>query len=321
MSVETIEEALNDKINEQSSESENESNQSEHSEENTEEVQEATEEWQPDYNYSIKSEQREFDDWIRPAIKDADTEAYVRELYTRAYGLDHVKTNLESERERAENLERQIHDYKHEVDVAHKSVDGLKRLAKEDFASFAHITGLDDQTILNYANNRLDYREKPEYERRQIDTDMERRTQAYTSNLEIENLRRQNEQLMQRQHNQSLAQAMSVPEISDFEKEFDGRMGEGAFRQHVNNYGSAQYRQTQQYVEPAIAVQSVYSQFKPLFIDKLDSINKGETTKQTKPPTNLGTGRTSSVVKKRLKSLNDLRKRANELAKEEGYAG
>ena len=290
-------------------------------EETHEEQEPVQQEWQPDYKYSIKSEDHEFDEFIRPAIKDPETEKQVRELYTRAYGLDHVKANLEQERERARQFEEQTNTFKSEAELAKQGIEGLKKLAKEDFASFAHLAGIEDNTILNYANNRLDYREKPEHERRMIDSDMERRTQSYQNNIEMENLRRQNIALMQHQHQTKLSQAMAVPEIAEFEKAFNSKMGEGAFRQHVNNYGSMQYKSTQQYVEPSIAVQQIYSQFKPLFMDKLEQVNKQGTNTTTKPPTNLGPGRTSSVVTKRLKSLADLRKRANELAKAEGYGG
>ena len=314
-----IEERLQETIEEQSDEITEESNE----EVQSEEVQEQhSEEWNPNYTYKANNQEHEFDEWIRPIVKDAETESQVRELYSRARGLENVKGHLQREMDRSSKLEQEIISYKQEADLARQGVEGLKKLAKDDFASFAHLTGLDDQTILGYANARLDYKEKPDYERRQIDQDMERRSQSYQSNVEVENLRRQNHQLMQQQHQSRLVEAMSNPEIGEFQKVFDERMGEGAFRQHVNNYGSSQYRATQQYVEPQVAVQHVYAQFKPLFIEKLETINeKGSKNKVTKPPTNLGAGRTSSVVTKRVKRLSDLRKKANELAKAEGYGG
>ncbi|GAG39911.1 unnamed protein product, partial [marine sediment metagenome] len=48
-------------------------------------------EYEPNFNYSVKSESHEFDEWIRPLVKDTESEEHVRQLYTRAKGLDHVK--------------------------------------------------------------------------------------------------------------------------------------------------------------------------------------------------------------------------------------
>jgi len=62
-----------------------------------------------------------------------------------------------------------------------------------------------------------------------------------------------------------------------------------------------------------VAVQAIYSQFKPLFTDRLEEINKTETI--TKPPTNLGAGKAGTVVKRKVKSLKDLHKIANEIAR------
>jgi hypothetical protein len=322
MSVETIEEALNEKINEQSGDDSSQGNE-ESITQTEEQSHEENNEWQPDFSYSIKDEKHEFDEWIRPSITDAEKESQIRELYTRAQGLDHVKSNLEQERERIKELQRREEELKYQAETYKTGVDGLKELAKTDFPSFAHLAGIDDQTILTYANQRLDYKEKPEHERKMIDEDMNRRTQSYQSHLEVENLRRQNDQLMRDRHTQSMSVALAQPEIETFRKAFDSRMGEGSFMQHVNDYGSTQFRTTQRYVEPTVAIQHVYSQFKPLFVDKLEEINKaGDKSKNIqKPPTNLGTGRTTSVVKKRVKRLSDLRKVANELARHEanGY--
>ena len=276
-------------------------------------------EYIPNYKYNVKDQEYEFDEFIRPTINDPEIENQVRELYTRAKGLDTVKSRFEETKNKLSNLELEIQRYKEENEFAKQGIEGLKRLAVEDFPSFAHIAGIDDKTILSYANRRLDYQEKPEHERIEYDREMSARASQYTQAMELEKLRRQNESIMRAQHERDMSQALSMPEISQFQSVFDKRMGkEGSFIDYVRQHGSNEYKRTKQYVPPLVAVQSVYNQFKPLFIDALNDFSKKEEANSgasKKPPKNLGPGRNSTPVNKKYKSLEDLRKRANELSR------
>ena len=281
-----------------------------------------TQEWEPNYSYSVRDDQFEFDEWARPFIKDAETEENMRQLYTKAGGLDRVKQSLEKTSTELTTAQQEALRHKEEAELARKGYDNMANLAKEDFAAFAGLVGLDDKTILNYANQRLDYREKPEWERQQIDRDVELRTKSYESQVQTEMLRKENERLMRVQHEEKFSQALNQPEIKAFAEKFDGRLGKGSFEQHVKEYGSNEFRTNKRYVEPMISAQQVYAKWRPLFEDALDKVNKEETktsaTTIPKAPTNLGEGRAGSVVRKRIKSIDDLRKISNELARKRG---
>ena len=283
-------------------------------ENNKEEVQETpAEEYTPDYGYSVRDEKFEFDEWIRPAVTSKEQEDAIRDMYTKARGLEGVQQNFEKTNTRLKEIEEQSTRYKEESEYATQGLEGLKKLAKDDFSSFAHIVGINDDSIMKYATQRLDYKDKPEYERQELDRERSNRAQSYERNIEMDNLRRQNEKLVFDRHKAKMEEAYRPPEIASFRAEFDKRMGEGAFEQNVKNYGSQQYQINKQYVEPMVAVQTIYSQFKPLFTDRLEEINKTETI--TKPPTNLGAGKAGTVVKRKVKSLKDLHKIANEIAR------
>lgn len=279
-------------------------------------------EYSPNYTYRFRNEDLEFDEFIKPVINSPEIEEQIRELYTRAKGLDNVKTRFEETKQRMADLELEAQRYKEENEFATQGIEGLKKLALEDFPSFAHIIGLDDKTVLSYANRRLDYQEKPEHERAEIDRETSSRASQYTQTLELEKLRRQNEGLMRAQHDKEMSQALSMPEISKFQTVFDKRMGkEGTFQDYVRQHGSNEYKRTQKYVPPLVAVQSVYNQFKPLFMDALDEVSKKEeANSKKKAPRNLGPGRSTTPVNKKYKSLDDLRKRANELARSQARA-
>lgn len=285
-------------------------------------VEEQQQEWEPNYSYSVVDEQREFDEWARPFIKDAETEEHMRQLYTKAGGLDRVKANLERTSTELSSAQQETARHREEAELARKGYDNMTNLAKEDFAAFAGLVGLDDKTILNYANQRLDYREKPEWERQQIDRDVELRTKSYESNVQTEMLRKENERLLRVQHDEKFSRALLQPEIKSFADKFDARLGKGSFAQHVKEYGSNEFRVNKRYVEPMISAQQVYAKWRPLFEDALNDVNKKETqtnaTTIPKAPTNLGEGRAGSVVRKKIKSIDDLRKISNELARKRG---
>lgn len=283
-----------------------------------------SEDWQPNFKYIVHDDELEFDELVRPAITNPEIEKHIRDLYTKANGIDVIKSKYDDSLRQIEDVRAESQRYQAEAQEALQGIEGLKKLALEDFQSFAHIVGLDDNTVLKYASNRIDYREKPEDERKRIDRDIESRATSYGRDLEFERLRKQNSDLMQRQHEDAMNAAYALPEISKFEKAFDAKLGkQGAFREHVRQYGSTQYKTNNTYVKPLDAVQAVYAQYKPLFGDAIDSAienqnatsNKGKAG--SKPARNLGPGRNATMVAKRIKSLDDLRKRANELARNE----
>lgn len=277
-------------------------------------------EWKPNLTYRRDKEEIAFDEWLQPVVTSPEIENQIRELYTRANGFDSYKSRLEESQRKIDNLALESQRLKDESEYARQGIEGLKKLALEDFPSFAHLVGLDDEKILGYATRRLDYQEKSPAERKLIDDEIAQRVNSYSRSAEAENLRRQNTALMQQQHEAEMTQALSIPEISRFEIEFDKRLGkEGAFKDHVRQYGSSQYQASKRYIKPLEAVQAVYQQYKPLFADALEeAINKNATKNDqkagSKPPKNLGAGRNTTIVTKRIKSIADLRKRADELA-------
>lgn len=273
----------------------------------------------PNFAFSVRNESKEFDDFIKPFIDSKEKEDQIRELYTRAHGLDSVKSRYEESQQKIADLELERQRIAEERELATNALEGMKKLAKDDFKSLAHMLGVDDTTILGYAQHRLDYAEKPEHERRQIDLELEQRVGGYQRNVDIARLQRENQKLLAENHRRDMESAMSLPEISAFEKVFDSRLGKvGAFREHVQKHGSDEFRRSQKYIPPLVAAQTVYQQFKPLFADALETVSqKTEVTKGAgkKAPRNLGAGRNASEVGKKIKSLADLRKLSNEIAR------
>lgn len=115
---------------------------------------EAVEEYTPNFSYSVRDEEFEFNEALRDAVKSKEVEEHLRELYTKSKGLDGYK-------ERYTDLEQQ----------ASALVGGyqtLKQLRDSgDIRGLLGALNVDSDTILDYANAILDERELPE-EHRQL---------------------------------------------------------------------------------------------------------------------------------------------------------
>lgn len=120
-----------------------------------------------DLTYKVKDEVREFDSRFKDVVRDKETEEYIRDLYTRADGLDGYK----------EKLSARETEYQTLYDHAKGLTDGYARLKemrdKRDYAGLQKALGLDDEYITEWGVNRLDYQELPEETRQLMEKNKE----------------------------------------------------------------------------------------------------------------------------------------------------
>ena len=120
-----------------------------------EEVTEDAPEYSPNYEYSVKDKTLEFDSRLRDSIKSKEDEDYIRDLYTRADGLESYKT-------KSAELESQTQSL----------VGGYKTLQdfrdKGDMRGLQKALGLTDDAILDFASTLLDEDELPEDQKQML---------------------------------------------------------------------------------------------------------------------------------------------------------
>lgn len=115
--------------------------------------------FQPTYTYTVKDEEREFDERLRNVIKDKETEEYVRDLYTKADGLETYK----------EKFSKRDSEYGELYTRAEALTGGYHKLQtardKKDFAGLQKALGLDDDFIVQWGLSRVEEAEMPEEQR------------------------------------------------------------------------------------------------------------------------------------------------------------
>lgn len=270
--------------------------------------------YQPNYSFKVLDQELEFDERVKSAIKDKESEDYFRDLYTKAHGLDSYKTKLESKSSEAEQFQNQYSTVSGEYEKLRDGVEQLGNLSQKDFTTFQKYMNIPDDQILKRAQQIISLKDRPESERTQIDDLYRGRVEGFRTQSEMQNLQQQNQQLMERQHQFELNQALSQQNIVSFQSEFDKKLGAGAFMKHVENYGRSETEMRKSYVAPLEAVSAVYKIYKDLFTSNADNLQQSQrNAPPPPPPSNLGSGANRTSTRKQVRTLDDLRKLAQQM--------
>jgi hypothetical protein len=273
--------------------------------------------YEPDFGYQIRGEQFTFDERLHPVVKDKETEDFLRDTFTKAHGLDSVKARLEESETKYGDLQTKFEQSRMENENFRGNLDHLNNLKDTDPLGFQRQWGLSDKWVLDRASSILDHQENPEQARLA--------EQAYNARQENfnnkQNMNRESarSQAMERElHSVKMTQAMNHKGISDFAKSYDQRMGAGAFKAQVDDYGSLQYHQHQRYVDPQVAVTEVYGRLQKMWSPDPASpvsLDPGGGVPAPKPRAipNMGVGRSGTPTTKRFNTLADLRAHAQAL--------
>lgn len=274
----------------------------------------------PNYKFKVKDKELDFDDFIKPSLKDAETEKKVRELYEKAYGLDEVKSDRQLLKEKAKDFETKYTNVE----------QGLKTLGsyaqKKDFRTFFDILNIPRQDIINYALEELKYEELPADQKAIIEAQRQREQEYEQTSWQNRQLQQQMQQLSLQQATFELNQELAKPEVASAITAFETRFGKpGAFRAEVIRRGQY-YEQVHRTSPPASQLVAEVLQI----VGGIPQAQQGaggshgtlETqaqivqNQQSKPviPVMSGGGSAKSPVKKVPTSIDDLRKMRQQLS-------
>jgi len=189
----------------------------------------------PNYKFNVLDEQKEVDDWIKDKITDADMEAKVRDLYERAYGVEHLKGDRNTLREHNQKLDQTLNTYSQNYQRLGAYVQN------KDYGSFLKEWNISPEEMVDFAINhvRMNDPNIPAEERQAVQQQTQQ--QRMIADLQYQN------QMMQSQLQGNTVQQtaidlnmeLSKPEIASIAQDYDSRAGkQGAFRERVINMGS-----------------------------------------------------------------------------------
>lgn len=271
----------------------------------------------PNFKFKVMDKEHEIPEFLRGAIKDADTEKQLRELHEKAFGLDVVKPKYQS-------LKGQYDKIMADKESQDRSITILgKMIQNNDLDSFFKALKISEDQVLQYALERVRYREMPIEQRMQFDAQANERQR-------LMQLEMQNQQLQEQYMNESvqartiqLDMGLANPLVKQAVDAFDAAVGKpGAFRAEVIKRG--QYAnfttgadipvdqaisEVMQIVGPFVKAQAPASAVAPGAAPAA-----GATPPTQQPPVipNVS-GRATSPAKRVAKSVDDLREMARAL--------
>ena len=258
--------------------------------------------YKPDFGYVVLDQKKELPEQVRPLIKSKDDEEYWKTVYRKADGIEHVKS-------RHEHTKAERDEFRTKFSDLNSKVEKFQHFAKNDFGAFLEAAGVTNDQVFDYVKTQLKLQDASPEERLQHEQSRKFVVQNYELQQQLSQQEQFSRQLAQQQHENNLQLAISGS--SNFVNEYEGRLGAGAFRKHVEEYGNTVWATQQKYVSPQEAVEAVASKFKPFFQQQQTSA-QSPVSAPTFTPTpsvipSVGKGRNVSHATSSPKSLDDLR--------------
>lgn len=268
----------------------------------------STPEYVPNYKFKVQDSEHEFDEEFRGALTNSESEKKLRDLYEKAYGLEHIKPKYEKTKNEYQQLSQNWNTVSQDLQKV-----GLF-LNNKDYGNFFKSFNLTDEQIMQYALERLQFHELPPEKQAQMQQQQSRNDEYVRLQQENTRLREfyQNQELSQLQG--SLQQEINSPQVQSLVSQYDARAGKaGAFQNAVIHHANVVYSSSGKDMGAQEAVQSFINLmgFSPDM-----SAGQQQVQSQPAPPTSANRAPTlpkiqssgGSHVKSKIRSIDDLKK-------------
>lgn len=198
----------------------------------------------PNFKFRVMDEEKEFDEFIRGAIKDKEHEEKLRDLYTKAYGLEAHKKTHQDLKEKVEKHYRPLEDNYSQTMNSLKYLDQV--VQKKDYQTFFDTLKIPRQDILKYALDVVKYEELPPEQKMAIER--QRETERYNEMLaqQTQTYQSQAQEYAVQVRTMQLNNELMRPDHNSFVQNFDAKAGKpGAFRDQVIRHAEYAYYKNQ----------------------------------------------------------------------------
>ena len=263
----------------------------------------------PDLKYRVNDQDVEFDPVFKSLIKDIETEKKVRQLYADGHGLPVIKKNYEELGKKYANTNERLGAYE----------TGVKELGefvqRGDFDSFLAYMKIPQEKVLQWVLDKAQYNELPVEQRQVLDAKNAAEKRAYSLEKENASSQQQYQQEAVQARQYALQLELGQPDISQFAQSFDTKLGKaGAFKDAVIKNAHMKWVSEKVDLTPKQAIEEtmrVYKAFltpspEPMQTDRVQPTQTVETEKR-KPTIPSVTGKTTSPMKSKVRSLDDLK--------------
>jgi hypothetical protein len=188
--------------------------------------------YKPNLKYVVAKEEKEIPEFLRSLIKDEASEKQVRDLIERADGLPHVKTRLQE-------TTGELRETKQNFGLLQQGLADMGELVRnDDFGSFFETLKIPREKVYAWVLKEAEYAQLPPERKREIDAANTAQRRLATTTQENQSWQQQFIEQANRTRMLELNMAISTPEVSSFATTFDAASGKaGAFKLEVQKLG------------------------------------------------------------------------------------
>lgn len=264
-----------------------------------------TPEWQPNYKYKYRGEEKEIDDpYFRSVIKDPDSEKKFRDLYERAEATSFYKQDFYDIRKKYEDIAPKYQ----ELDSQLKKIATVYE--KGDMDLFFKGLGVDEKKVFEWVAKKLQYEQLPEDQKRLYDENRDARVRSLGMEEELAYHREQAAKEAVNARSFQLERELGKADVQSIASEYDAIYGNGSFEKEVVRAGQFEWLTNKRDISAVEAVQMVVGKVKPI-VERLQSAGTPANPSMPKPKviTNLAAS-SNMPAKRRITSIEDLKKLA-----------
>lgn len=273
----------------------------------------AASEFKPDFKFKVMDKEHEVDEWLRTSVKNKEHEEKLKELYTKAHGLDHVKPKYETERQTREVLEKEFTGFKQEITQILQMRDaGLQQPL--ELEGFFKATGIPDEALAKYLLAKHQISQLPEDQQRLYNENKQVKNRVSEQEKQIQQANQMYQQAARQARQVELDSVLARADINQYATNYDqAAKKQGAFREAVRKFAIAEFHTTGKDLTAEEAASAVMSFLGEAYKAKPASTPQAVPNKELPVLPNVG-GKNISPTDRIPKSLEDIKKLHREMS-------
>jgi hypothetical protein len=270
-------------------------------------------EWTPNFKYKAGGAEKELPEWVRPAVKNAEHEKYLRELHEKIDGFDKLKSTHTK-------VDTQLKQVLPEYQTLKGTVNKVLQYREAgDLESVFDLIGVKKQAVAQWMLKEIQMQEMSPEQRAIYESEKTLRQQNYALQERLASLSQNAQQGELQASAQSLQTELARPEVRTIADSFNSRMANpDAFWNFVCQQAEYMERSGGKPVSAAEAVSEVIKLLgNPVLPGQAQpgapQIPGAQAASPTPPVIPNVSSRNTSPTKKLARSVEDLRKMSKEM--------
>lgn len=277
--------------------------------------------YKPDLKYKAAGIEKEVPELFRSLIKDKKSEEEVKELLTRAHGQEETKAKNEQLTQTVQQMAPKLQHFQ-------QSLVKLQQLwQRGDIPGWLDTLGVSKESIYKWVLDEANYNQLPPDQKALIDQRRNAERQAWQAQDNVGQVSQRERELATQLKAAQLDSCLGKPDVKAMQDAFDARVGTpGAFRNAVASHGEAVWLRSngQTDLTPEQAIQDFIrcygdpSKFAQAPEAQVTPAPAATQTTQA-PKVNViprVDGKSVSPLKSQIRTIDDIKRRAKELAAE-----